>query len=145
MNSEPARQEIPRQIALISRRWRARLDERLRHTGLTQARWLALLELWKNPPALTQRELAERVGVEGPTLVRQLDELQRQGLIERCPVEGDRRANNVRLTPSAQPLIDELMAIADELRAELLQGVSDDELAQVLDVLRRVSARLDEG
>jgi MarR family transcriptional regulator for hemolysin len=144
MNSETPRQLLPREIALISRRWRARLDERLRHTGLTQSRWHALLELAKSPEPLTQRELAERVGVEGPTLVRQLDDLQRQGLIERCPVQGDRRANNVRLTPQAQPLIAELTAIADELRAELLQDVSDEELAHVLAVLRRVSARLDQ-
>lgn len=136
---------LPREIALISRRWRTRLDERLRHTGLTQARWHALLELAKTPDGLTQKELAERVGVEGPTLVRQLDDLQRQGLIERAPVEGDRRANNVRLTALAGPLIEELTAIADEVRNELLQDAGDDELVLVLNVLRRVSARLDEG
>jgi MarR family transcriptional regulator for hemolysin len=130
-------------VAIISRRWRARLDERLRHTGMTQARWHSLIELSKAREGLTQRELAERVGVEGPTLVRQLDDLERQGLVERCPVEGDRRVKNVRLTAKAEPLIGEMMGVADALREELLQDVSDEEVALVVDVFRRVSARLD--
>lgn len=138
-------QEFPRQISMISRRWRMRLDERLRHLGLTQARWHTLFELSKTPDGLTQRELADRVGVEGPTLVPQLDDLQKQSLIERSPVEGDRRANNVRLTAMAEPLIDEMTTIADALRHEVMRDVTPFELEQVLTVLRKVNVRLDEG
>ena len=139
-----AQMEFGTLVGLLSRRWRVRLDERLRSTGLTQARWHALLVLSKNREGLTQRELAERIGVEGPTLVRQLDDLQRQGLVERCPVKGDRRVNNVRLTPAAEPLIQELTAVVDALRDELLQDVSNEELATAVGVLRRVNARLEE-
>lgn len=145
MNKRASRPELGRLIALISRRWRARLDQRLRHTGLTQSRWHALLELSKAPDGLTQRELAERVGIEPATLVRQIDGLELQGLIERCPVEGDRRANMVRLTEAARPLIDEMTATVDAMRADLLQGVTDAQVEQALSVLRTVAERLDEA
>jgi MarR family transcriptional regulator, transcriptional regulator for hemolysin len=144
MTDTPPRVDFGRQIGLLSRRWRARIDERLRFTGLTQSRWHALLELSKTPDGLTQRELAERVGIEGPTLVRQLDDLQAQGLIERSPVEGDRRANNVRLTPAAEPLIRKLTSIVEEMRTEILGGISEAELAVVVDVLRRVNSKVEE-
>lgn len=145
MNEHVPRPELGRLIALIGRRWRARLDQRLRHTGLTQARWHALLELSKAPDGLTQRELAERVGIEPATLVRQIDGLELQGLIERCPVEGDRRAKMVRLTEAARPLIDEMTATVDAMRAELLQGVTDAQVEQTLGVLRAIAERLDEA
>ncbi|MCO6389412.1 MarR family winged helix-turn-helix transcriptional regulator [Aliihoeflea sp. 40Bstr573] len=66
------------ELGRVSRRWRTRLDERLRNTGLNQARWTVLLQLSNFGPA-SQRELAERVGVEGPTLARVLDRLADQG------------------------------------------------------------------
>ena len=74
-------EEFVAELGRVSRRWRAELDERLRHTGLTQARWLALFQVSQQEGALTQRELADLLGIEGPTLVRILDGLEKQGLI----------------------------------------------------------------
>ena len=56
------------QLAQMSRGWRAELDRRLAGLGLSQARWLVLLHLARFDEAPTQRELAQSVGVEGPTL-----------------------------------------------------------------------------
>ena len=58
------------QLAQMSRGWRAELDRRLAGLGLSQARWLVLLHLARFDEAPTQRELAQSVGVEGPTLAR---------------------------------------------------------------------------
>lgn len=55
------------QLAQMSRGWRAELDRRLAGLNLSQARWLVLLHLARFPDAPTQRELAQSVGVEGPT------------------------------------------------------------------------------
>ena len=131
------------ELGRVSRRWRTRLDERLRVTGLTQARWSALLHLLRGGSCLTQRELAERVGIEGPTLVRQLDALEGQGLIERLPVEGDRRAKHVRLTEAAQPLLAEIDRIAAGLRREIFADLSKDDLKTCLKVLRSIGDRLE--
>lgn len=65
------------QLAQMSRGWRAELDRRLAGLNLSQARWLVLLHLARFEEAPTQRELAQSVGVEGPTLARLLDKIGR--------------------------------------------------------------------
>lgn len=81
------------QLAQMSRGWRAELDRRLAGLNLSQARWLVLLHLARFEEAPTQRELAQSVGVEGPTLARLLDSLEAQGLVRyrRCWRIGGRR------------------------------------------------------
>lgn len=131
------------QISRVSRAWRARLDERLRHTGLTQARWSALLLLARGAKGMTQRALAGQLGVEGPTVGRLLDALERQGLVERRAVKGDRRAYHIHLTSAARPVLKEINAIAAGLRRDLLEGVSTRRLAQCQAVLAEVAERLE--
>src|SRR4051812_23283528 len=124
--------EFAFELGRVSRRWRTCLDERLKHTGQTQARWIALLHL-SQVGAMSQRELAERIGIEGPTLVRVLDNLERQGLVERRGCE-DRRVKQVHLTPAAGSILGEITRISAELRHELLADVPAEDLA----VARRV-------
>ena len=135
--------EVPRRLAVIHRRWRARLDERLRQTGLTQSRWQLLLAVSKADGGLLQHELAERVGIDASTLVRQLDVLQRDGLIVREPVAGDRRAKLVQLAVGAEPLLEKITAVAETLRDEILKEIPQDDLATTVSVLRRISERLE--
>ena len=54
------------ELVRVTRRWRTRADELLHLTGLTQARWITLLELARSGP-MSQRDLAAKIGVEGPT------------------------------------------------------------------------------
>lgn len=133
------------QLSAVSRRWRAALDSRLRHTGLTQARWSALVQISRAGEALTQRELAVRIGVEGPTIGRLLDGLERQGLVERRAVRGDRRAHHTHLTAAARPLLKEITAIADGLRGELLAGIPAREIEVCTSVLARIAGRLEKS
>lgn len=137
------REAFALQLSRVSRGWRARLDERLRATGLTQARWSALLHLARGAEGMTQRELARRLGVEGPTVGRLLDGLQKQGLIERRAVPGDRRAYHIHLTGAAQPVLREINRIAAALRRELLAGIAVKDLATCSAVLREIGERLE--
>ena len=59
--------------------WRRLLDEKLRYSNQTQPRWRVLA--WARlRPGIAQTELAARLGISGPTLVRILDNLARQKL-----------------------------------------------------------------
>ena len=131
------------ELGRVSRRWRTRLNDRLKVTGLTQARWSTLLHLARGSACMTQRELAERVAIEGPTLVRLHDALEAQGLIERLPVAGDRWANHIRLTATAQPLLKQINRIAADLRRESFADVAADDLNTCLTVLRGIGDRLE--
>ncbi len=131
------------QLAHMSRGWRAELDRRLAELGLSQARWLVLLHLarYETPP--TQRELAQSVGVEGPTLARLLDSLEGQGLVQRHAVLEDRRAKKIVLCDTALPLIQQIEAIATALRVELFAGIDEEELRVCMRVHTRILANLE--
>src|SRR5450830_1141590 len=104
--SYPDQHRFAMQVAQLSRAWRSKLDRRLVGLGLSQARWLVLLHLARFTEMPTQRELAQSVGVEGPTLARLLDSLEGQGLVQRQAVVEDRRAKRILLCDTARPLIE---------------------------------------
>lgn len=131
------------QLAQLSRGWRAELDRRLVGMGLSQARWLVLLHLARFTEAPTQRELAQSVGVEGPTLARLLDSLETQGLVSRQAVAEDRRAKKIALSAPALPIIEQIEAIANALRIELFEGVDEAELRIAMAVHSRILANLE--
>ncbi len=137
------RERFATELGRVHRKWRARLDERLKDTGLTHARWHALLAIWRQKQPLTQRELAQILGIEGPTLVRILDGLEAQGIIQRCAAEGDRRAKTIKATEAAQPLMVKIARIADELRIELLRDVPAADLAVATRVLTLIGDKLE--
>ena len=78
-----------------ARVWRHKLDQRLRPLGLSQARWRTLAHLARGH--LTQRDLAERIGIEEPTLARLLSRLEDDGWIKRENARHDRRCKTVHL------------------------------------------------
>ncbi|HLD68272.1 MAG TPA: MarR family transcriptional regulator [Pseudomonas sp.] len=131
------------QLAQLSRGWRAELDRRLAGLGLSQARWLVLLHLSRFEALPTQRELAQSVGVEGPTLARLLDSLEAQGLVRRQAVVEDRRAKKISLSADAQPLIEKIEAISTQLRLELFAGIDEEELQQCQRVHARILSNLE--
>src|SRR5260370_42428900 len=74
-----------------ARAWRQKLDERLKPMGLSQAKWRTLMHLSLAEEALTQAEIAGRLGVEEPTMVTLLHRLERGGWITRANSSRDRR------------------------------------------------------
>ncbi|TBU73427.1 MarR family transcriptional regulator [Pseudomonas daroniae] len=131
------------QLAQLSRSWRAELDRRLAGLGLSQARWLVLLHIGRFAELPTQRELAQSVGVEGPTLARLLDSLEAQGLVSRQAVPEDRRAKKIALCPPALPLIEQIEAISTQVREELFAGIDEDDLRLCQQVHARILGNLE--
>lgn len=130
-------------LNLFARRYRTRLNEALREIGQTQARWDALFWISVSEEGATQSELAERIGVEGPTLVRMLNRLEQEGLVERRGAKGDRRAKTIRMKPAAERALSQIAELSGPFRNDLLQDLSDQDIRTCLSVLDRILARLD--
>lgn len=130
--------QFPFAVARVTRRWRKMLDERLKDLGVTQARWSTMVYLEKGGEGLTQRELAGLMAIENPTLVRLLDSLEQQGLIERRPCPNDRRARRLYLTRDGRAFMDVLSERAEKLRDEMLEGISDKEIECTVKVFNRI-------
>jgi MarR family transcriptional regulator for hemolysin len=94
----------------------------------------------KGPRFGTQRELAEAVGVEGPTLTHHLNKMEAAGLVTRRRDPDNRRQHVVELTAEGDAtffrLLDTVVAFDQALRA----GFSDAELATLRTLLARLRA-----
>ena len=87
-----------------------------------------------------QRRLAATLGVEAATLTRQLERLERDGLVAREPAAGDHRAMLVRLTDQGRSLLrrlDGVMAAAD---AELCEPLTAEQAGQLSGLLDQLTA-----
>lgn len=142
MQNEDPRFRFGLRLAEVSRLWRHELDARLRPLGLSTARWVTLVNLAANPSGMTQNALAIRVGIKGPSLVRQLDLLEADGWVERRDSPADRRVKLVFLTPKGEPVIETIAAIGRRLRDELMQGIDEEEIRTCVALLDRMKLRL---
>ena len=131
-----------RSLASVSRQWKRRLDAQFRHLGLSQARWGVILELSRHEDA-TQIELARVLGIEGATLVRLLDGLERMGFVERHPSAEDRRAKKLVLTEPAMRILERMKSIAASSRLEVLEDIPADDLRTATRVLAQIASRLE--
>ena len=128
-----------------ARAWRQKLDQRLKPMGLSQAKWRTLMHLSIAEEALTQAEIAARLGVEEPTLVTLLHRLEREAWITRTNSPHDRRCKMVLLGRRAQRVITRINAAAEKLRHELLTDIPDSDLRTCMRVLARIRERAQKG
>src|SRR5437763_4820557 len=87
------------------------LGKRIVDYGITRGQWYFLRALWSED-GLSQRELSARVGTMEPTTVIALRSMEKSGLIRRVRSRDDKRRSQVWLTPKAQRLRDQMLAIA---------------------------------
>ncbi|PQZ47358.1 MarR family transcriptional regulator [Ochrobactrum sp. MYb15] len=125
-------------MAKVNRRLRTLFDARVKERGLTLARARTLLALIEQE-GLYQKELAEVLEIENATMVRLIDGLERQAFVERQAVEGDRRAKRIMMTEEGKQLAEEVVKLAGDVRADLLEGISDEDLSTALHVMRKMS------
>jgi MarR family transcriptional regulator for hemolysin len=130
-------QTLGRSLYLAHRAVHDELDRRLYEHGASVWNWVLLREA-ANADGASQRELADLMGIEPPTLVRHLDKLAEDGLVERQPDAGDRRVVRVIVTKAGRKRLAQLHEVVHELDAELRGALP----ARDVDVLRRALSRV---
>ena len=124
-----------------ARTWRQAVDRRLKGLGMSQASWMTIAAAAKASAPLSQSELADRIGVEGATMVAMVDRLVKAGLVGRQASKSDRRIKHVVVTEAGNRLYATVKAEAAALRKELLANFDREKLAtatQVLETLQRL-------
>ncbi|MBK5142409.1 transcriptional regulator SlyA [Budviciaceae bacterium BWR-B9] len=124
-------------IARLVRSWRSIIDLQLKPIGLTQTHWITLYYLNGLPPNQSQIQLAKAIGIEQPSLVRTLDQLEGMGYVRRDPCPCDRRAKQINLTEDAKPILNQVKEVVDGVREGILRGVKDEELATFVNLIRK--------
>src|SRR5258706_4948007 len=105
-----------------SRSWRQAVDRKLKYLGVSQASWMTIAIAAKARSPLSQSELADKLGVEGATMVAMIDRLVKAGLVIREASTTDRRVKRVILTPAGVKGYDRVKAEAVGLRKGFLDG-----------------------
>jgi len=124
-----------------ARLMRRAFDARARLLGVTRPQWRTLFTLSRQE-GLTQGALAELMEVEPITACRMIDRLEEAGHVERRRDPADRRAWNIYLTDRSRPLIAQLKAVADEMAATALDGISPAEHDALANTLSRIRTNL---
>jgi len=133
--------EIGLLIARLARVWRREADQALADHGLSQATALPLMVLSRRGKCVRQGALADEIGIEGPSLVRLIDLLQAEGLVERREDPTDRRAKTLHLTRTGEAKAEEINRVLRRVRANLLKDIAPDQLSLTFDALQRIEQR----
>lgn len=115
-------------LVRLGLKWRRLLDEELQSLGLTDATWRPLFHLGRLGDGLRQVALADAMAIQGSSLVRLLDNLERDGLIERREDPLDRRAKIIVMTPAGRPIYEQAVAVADRLARRLLADCTPEQV-----------------
>ena len=113
-------------------------DDALAEAGGSRPTWLVLVSL-KGKPVASQRELAEAIGIRGPTLTHHLDVMESAGLVTRRRDPLNRRVHLVELTGAGDALFHRLKDAVTAFDQRLRHGISPSDIAkaeQLLDRLR---------
>src|SRR5689334_15468381 len=128
-------------LYLLTNAWKNALDRRLKPLGLSRSKWMLMIALYKDGEGASQRALAQRLGIEGPSLVRLLDRMEKDGLVERRAVAGDRRVKAVHLSAKGQSQLETIRNVAGELRQQLMAGLPAAEVDMAISVLTQIRRR----
>lgn len=128
-------------ISDISRLYRRRFDERTRSFGITGPQMRALVAIMRFP-GINQGVLADSLDVEPITTCRMVDRLEQAGLVERRRDPQDRRAWQLFLTATSEPLTQKLESVGQAMLNESLEGVALADREALLATLGRIRDNL---
>lgn len=135
------RRMLSTELVGAARNWRRTAEQALVSLEISEACAGPLLWIGRLEGGVRQVTLAGLVGIEGPSLVRLLDQLVESGHVVRKDDPTDRRAKTVWLTRKGKALSLKIEDRLVELRAEVLGDFSGQELETALRVLRAFEAQ----
>ena len=120
---------------LIERQVRSRLRSQF---DTTLPRFDLMAQLERHREGLKMNELSRLLMVTGGNVTAIVDQLEKEGLVERVDEPADRRAFRIRLTRSGERTFIEMARAHEEWVVELLAGLSRRDQDELLRLLARV-------
>ena len=120
---------------LIERQVRTRLRDRF---GTTLPRFDLMAQLERHPGGLKMNALSRLLMVTGGNVTAIVDQLEKEGLVERLDEPDDRRAFRIRLTRAGQRAFAEMARAHEGWIAELLGGLTRKEHEDLLKLLAKL-------
>lgn len=112
-------------------------NNRLMSKGITRVQWIALYYLDKHE-ALSQMELAEKLNIKPSSVVRLMDRMERDGLVERVKNPEDRRAYNLIFTDKGREFWNTIKGEGEIMGDIFTKDISPEELNVFIKVLEQM-------
>jgi MarR family transcriptional regulator for hemolysin len=125
-------------VLTLAQLLRSCLAARLAEHDASLPSWALLCALDKDEQ-VSQRQLADRCGLEGPTITRHLDRLEARGLVRRERDRRDRRIVRVSFTPEGKRYYGRLERIAEDVDDILRSSLTEDETSSLAQAIGRLS------
>ncbi len=122
-------------------RYVARFEQRAERVGLTLAQ-CKILSCLVRQEGISQTQLAKLTALEPMAVVRLLDGMEADGLLERRLDKVDRRIKKLFLSARAGSVLEEIWKIAEATRSETFSGFSEEERIQFMQQLERLHINL---
>jgi MarR family transcriptional regulator, transcriptional regulator for hemolysin len=136
-DTEPIGLLLTRTAKVVSRAF----DQALTEAGGSLPTWLVLVSL-EGQAHGAQREVADAVGIEGPTLTHHLNRMEAAGLVTRRRDPDNRRAHRVELTEDGEAAFRRLLQTVASFDVRLRAGLADRELTALRGLLDRLRANV---
>ena len=104
----------------------------------TLPRFDLMAQLERHRDGLKMNELSRLLMVTGGNVTAIVDQLEKEGLVERFDEPGDRRSWLIRLTPSGRKSFAEMARAHEQWVVELLAGLSSRERDELLKLLAKL-------
>jgi DNA-binding MarR family transcriptional regulator len=125
----------------VSRLYVQRFEQRAVALGLTLSQCKALVYLARRE-GISQAQLSESADIEPMTLVRILDHMESEGVLERRADPADRRARRLYLRDKAKPLLADIWRLSDLTRGEAFSGMARQRAGELIELLDKVRGNL---
>jgi Transcriptional regulators len=143
MNDLETINRLGRELVAVGRLWRRLLSQQVSVLGLPDAQWSLLDNLNRSGDGISQKALAERLGLEPTAVVRVLKDMETSKLVVRDRHPKDTRNRLVRLTGEGRSLASKIAEIASECDREILRGFDEGALETFAGQLTAFRARIE--
>jgi MarR family transcriptional regulator, transcriptional regulator for hemolysin len=127
----------------VARLLKRHFERRARRSGLPITRQQATVIIYiSRHEGVSQAEVATWLNIEPIALVRLLDKLCEEGLVERRAHATDRRVRTLWLTEAAQPVLECILKINQAIRAEAFVGLPDNARDSLIEALALIKDNL---
>lgn len=109
--------------------------------AFTREQWTILVQLWKQD-GVSQQVIADETGRDKPSTTRLLDNLERDGYVDRKAAPEDRRLNLIFLTQKGKDAEQSVMQVANKALDDITAGLTAAEMETVKKVFEKIYSNI---
>lgn len=119
------------------------LSHNLKDSGIpmTKEQWSVMAVLW-DTDGCTQQFLADATHRGRAGITRLLDNLEKEGYVERRPDPNDRRSNLIFLTQKGNAIQEQVVSVLNETVRAITKDISDEDIRDLRETLAQINSNI---